>query len=152
MGAVVQPAGHRRSVPLAESPSEDGLGQAVDLEQDHARDVRAVVLADTARPPANEAELTGVVVDAEGGRQQHEADREEEGHQHRASEGGRGAVDDVDRQGDDRGVQDQRAQAECQDGQRQEKPDQEWPEQGVEDGDQRGREQDRAEARDVDSG
>ena len=56
--------------PSLERPPQDRLGEAVDLEQDHARVPRCGPLADPARPPSDHPKLAGIVVDAEGGREQ----------------------------------------------------------------------------------
>ena len=140
---AIQPAGHRRRVSLAKGTSQDGLGEAVDLEQDHARYLRSVRVANPARPPSDHPKLAGIVIDAEGGRQQGEADREEEGRRDRLQEAGSGAVDELDRDRDDRRVQHQRTEAEGQDGQRQQDADQDGPEERVEQRHQAGRQQHR---------
>ena len=51
--------------PSLERPAQDGLGEPVDLEQDHARDVGAVRLAHAPRPAAHDPQLAGVVVEAQ---------------------------------------------------------------------------------------
>ena len=105
MAPGFEPARHGRGVPLTERPIQDGLGEAIDLEQDHAGNLGPVGVADPARPPADEAELAGVLVDAERRRKNRETGREDEGDQDRAAEIGRVAVDDLDRERDDRRVQ-----------------------------------------------
>ncbi len=51
--------------------------------------IRAVGVANPARPAADDPQLAGVVVDAQRGRQQHQADREDEGRRERLQEAGR---------------------------------------------------------------
>jgi hypothetical protein len=75
---------------LAKGTLQDGLGEAIDFEQDHAGDLRRVGASRSGGVPVFEqAKLAGIVVDAEGGRQQGEAGREDEGRRHASEEVGR---------------------------------------------------------------
>ena len=97
VAAVLEPPGHGRGVALAEGPAQDGLGEPIDLEQDHARDLGAVLLADPTGPPPHDPQLARVIVEAQRRRQQHQADREHDRRHDRSEEGRRGAVDQLDR-------------------------------------------------------
>ena len=148
--ALLQPAAIVGTCP-SRSAGAGRARRAVDLEQDHAGYVSAVGVADLPRSSANETKLSRVVVDAERGGETHQADREHERHKNRAEEVGCLAVDELDRERDDRRVQDQRAEPESEDGEREKQPDQERPQHRVEHRDQDGDHQDCAEARHVDS-
>ncbi len=134
----------------ADCAPQDGLGETVDLEEDHPGDVRAILGGPAGTAP-DQSKLSRVVVDAERGGEQHQGDGEQERHQDGTDEIRGVAVHELDRDRDDRGVQDQRAEAEGQDGEREEQPDQEGPQQRVEHSDQGGDQQDGAEAGDLDS-
>ena len=137
MAAVGQPAGERRRVAVVERTAQHALGQAVDLEKDHPGDVRRVLLAEAAPSPAHEAQLVGVAVDPEHRDGDHGHDRQSEGGDQRGPEVRARSVHGVDRERDDQGVPDQRAQAQRQHRDRQEETGQQRPEQAVEDRDQR---------------
>ena len=150
MGSLLEPAGHVRGVAFAKRLAQDRLRQSVDLEQDHPRDLGAVGLAHATRPAANDPQLAGVVVEAERRGQQHQRDRHHEGRRDRPQERRRGPVDHLDRDRHHGGTQHEGAEPEGEHGQREHHANHQRPEQGVDQGDQRGGQQRRAEARHVD--
>ena len=135
--------GQRRRVAVADRPQQDVVGEAVDLQQEQAGDLG---LDDVAAPPRLALDHVAVppfvlvdrqgVVDDRGRRREH--DRDHDRGEHAAD---LGAGQEVDHEGDQQGVQDEAAEAEGEDVQRQREPRERRPDQGVEDADQRRREE-----------
>ncbi len=96
------------------------LAQAVDLEQDHPRDVGAIVLGGAASHPSpHDAQVAGVAVHVEQRRDEHRDERQPERDRQVAPERGRLAVDHVERERDRAGAEGERAEPEGEDRQRQ---------------------------------
>ena len=140
MVSVAQPAREIGSVAVANRPSQHVVGEAVDLEEVDARNVEVALRAQPPRPALDGVPVPEVVVvDGEQRRDRRVHDREAEGDDHSDAEAVDGHSRIERRDGPHHGaVQRQHAEPQRQHGERQRHPDQERPDQRVDEADQRG--------------
>ena len=141
VGAAAQPGGEVRRVAGGQRPVQDVVGEPVDLQEEHARHVALHTLPPPPRLPADDVAVPGVVfvdreqrVEARGERRHR--DRDDDPLEHPVEVG---AGQEVDREGDEHAVEEQRRAAEGEDRQRQRDPRQDRPDQRVEEADHRRR-------------
>jgi hypothetical protein len=136
--AAADPGGQVGSAAVLQRPHQDVVGESVDLEEEHPGDVGLGHMAAAACRAGDDVALPGVVlvdrqqrVDGCGDRR--EDDRDHDPVQHL---GDFGAGQEVDREGDQEAVEDERGDPQRQHRQRQGEPGEQRPDEGVEEADQ----------------
>ena len=135
--AVVDPALDVRRPPGGDRPFEHLVGEPVDLEEEDAGDVRAAEPIPLPRLGADDVAVPAlVVVDRQQRRGRRGRDGEEQGYDDRFGEPCHlGVGDEVDGEGDEDGIDDDRREAEGEDVERQGEPRQGREDERVEDAD-----------------
>ena len=135
-----EPAGHLRSVPVAERPLQHGKGEAVDLDEDDARPVGVHLLARASGHALDHAQrVRVVVVDPERDLEDERGGGSDESARERPAEvvHGDGVLDRLRGDPEDRGIEDEHDEEPAQDRERQSDPGDGRDDQRVQDADDR---------------
>ena len=138
--AAAHPGGESRRAAVLQRPQQDVVGEAVDLEEEHAGDLALGHLPAEPGLAANDVAVPGVVlvdrqqrVDRRGESGDHDRD-----HRPLPHAGDFGPGQEVEREGDEDPVEEERRETQRQHRQRQGEAGEQRPDEGVEDADHRG--------------